>query len=94
MQEAARPLACLGSSKVGPNERVHPRQFLGGLVQHCLFRFGRLVVLIFCDHLLHPSEAVYHIFSLTVTVVLGAKHRPLYDEGTSVHNNRDGMDEN
>jgi hypothetical protein len=24
---------------------------------------------------------------------LDAKHRPVHDEGTSVHNNRDGMDE-
>jgi hypothetical protein len=24
---------------------------------------------------------------------LDAKHRPLHDEGTSVHNNRDDMDE-
>src|SRR5207245_8043791 len=46
---------------------------LCGLVQHRLFRFGGLVVLLFCGHLLHSFEAVYHVFPLTVTVVLGSK---------------------
>jgi len=40
------------------------------LIQHRFFRFGDLFGSFFCGHVLHPFEAFYHFFSLTVTVVL------------------------
>ena len=71
MQKAVRPLAGLCSSKARPDACMHLGELLCGLLHQRFFGCGVLFRSLFCVHLLHLSEAVYHVLSLTVTVVLG-----------------------
>ncbi len=78
MQKAARPLAGLGSSKARPDACMHLGELLCRLLQHRFFGCGVLFRSLLCVHLLHLSEAVYHVLTLTVTVVLEDRfHQPL-----------------
>src|SRR5512135_19835 len=69
LQKAVRPLAGLCSSKARPDTCMHLSKLLCSLLQHRFFGCGVLFRSLVCVHLLHLSEAVYHVLPLTVTVV-------------------------
>ena len=70
-QEAPRPPAHLGSLKARPDALLYFSQRLGSCAHDPEFVLFVFVMSFFCGHLLHPSEAFYHVWALSVTVVLG-----------------------